>query len=66
MIESVKNWKHFLTGKHIILKPDQKLVAFMFNQKLKGKIKHHKIMRWRIDLSCYSFDIEYKCRPRHL
>ena len=32
----------------------------MFNQKLKGKIKNDKIMRWRIDLSCYSFDIEYQ------
>ena len=32
----------------------------MFNQKLKGKIKNDKIMRWRIDLSCYFFDIEYK------
>ena len=32
----------------------------MFNQKLKGIIKHHKIMPRRIDLSCYCFDIEYK------
>ena len=28
----------------------------MFNQKLKGKIENDKIMRWRIDLSCYFFN----------
>ena len=60
VIESIRHWKHFLTGKHFTLKTDQKSVAFMFNKKLKGKIKNDKIMRWRIDLSCYSFDIEYK------
>ena len=60
VIESIRHWRYFLTGKHFILKTDQKSVAFMFNQKLKGKIKNDKIMRWRIDLSCYSFDIEYK------
>ena len=35
-------------------------MAFMFNQKHKGKIKNDKIMRWRVKLSCYSFDIVYK------
>ena len=60
VIESIRHWRHYLTGRHFTLKTDQKSVAFMFNQKLKGKIKNDKIMRWRIDLSCYSFDIEYK------
>ena len=32
----------------------------MFNQKLRRKIKNEKIMRWQIDLPCYSFNIEYK------
>jgi len=32
----------------------------MFDQKHKGKIKNDKILRWRIELSCYSFDIVYK------
>ena len=60
VIESIRHWKHFLTEKHFTLKTDQKSVAFMFNKKLKGKIKNDKILRWRIDLSCCSFDIEYK------
>ena len=32
----------------------------MFDQWHKGKIKNDKIMRWRVELSCYSFDIVYR------
>ena len=35
-------------------------VSYMFDQKHKGKIKNDKIMRWRLELSCYSFDIVYR------
>jgi len=45
---------------HFTLQTDQKSVTFMFNQKHKGKIKNDKMLCWRIELSCYSFDIVYK------
>ena len=32
----------------------------MFNQRHSGKIKNDKIYRWRLELSCYSFDIVYR------
>ena len=32
----------------------------MFDQRHKGKIKNDKIMRWRVELSCYSYDIIYR------
>ena len=32
----------------------------MFDQRNRGKIKNDKIMRWRIELACYSFDIVYR------
>ena len=32
----------------------------MFDKKNKGKIKNDKIYRWRIELSCFSFDIVYR------
>ena len=35
-------------------------VAYMFDDKQRGKIKNDKIMRWRTELSCYSFDIAYR------
>ena len=60
IIESVRYWKNFLTGKHFSLKTDQKSISYMFDQRHKGKIKNDKIMRWRVELSCYSFDIVYR------
>ena len=32
----------------------------MFDKQHKGKIKNDKIMRWKLELSCYSFDIIYR------
>ena len=60
IIESIRHWKHYLTGKHFTLKTDQKSVSYMFDQRHRGKIKNDKIMRWRVELSCYSFDIVYR------
>ena len=60
IVESIRHWRHFLTGSHFTLRTDQKSVSYMFNQQHKGKIKNDKIMRWRIELSCYSFDIVYR------
>ena len=59
IIESIHHWKHYLTGKHFTLKTDQKSVSYMFDQRHRGKIKNDKIMHWRVELSCYSFDIVY-------
>lgn len=32
----------------------------MFNINHTGKIKNDKIQRWRVELSCYSFDVRYR------
>ena len=42
------------------MRTDQKSVSYMFDQLNRGKIKNDKIMRWRIELACYSFDIVYR------
>ena len=60
IIESVRHWKHFLTGRHFTLTNDQKSVSYMFDQRHKGKIKNDKIMRWGLELSCFSFKINYR------
>ena len=60
IIESVRHWRHFLTGSHFTLQTDQKSVAYMFDKNHKGKVKNDKIHRWRMELSCYSFDIQHK------
>ena len=61
IIESVRKWRHYLTGKHFKLVTDQQSVAYMFEAKHKSKIKNDKIQRWRIELSTYNFDIVYRC-----
>ena len=60
IIESVRHWRHLLTGRHFKLITDQQSVAFMFNKESRNKIKNDKINRWNIELSCYSFDIVYR------
>ena len=60
VVEAVRKWKHYLTNKHFLLITDQKSVSFMFDKRHKNKIKNDKISRWRIELSCYHFDILHK------
>ena len=60
IVEACRKWKHYLLGKSFLIITAQKSVAFMFDSKKKGKIKNDKIMRWRIELSCYQFDIIYR------
>ena len=60
IIETVRHWKHYLTGRHFTLKTDQRSVSFMFDKHLRSKIKNDKIMRWRMELSCFDFDIVYR------
>ena len=59
IIEVIRKWRHYLTGRQFTLITDKKAVSFMFDQSKKVKIKNDKIMRWRTKLSCYSFDIQY-------
>ena len=59
IIEAIRHWRHFLTGRHFTLRTDQKSLSFMFDQRNRGKMKNDKIMRWRIELACYSFDTVY-------
>lgn len=60
IVESVRHWRHYLMGKPFKVITDQKSVSFMFEQHHSSKIKNEKIMRWRLDLSCYKFDIAYR------
>ena len=60
IVEAVRHWRHFLTGRHFNLVTDQKSVSFMFHSHHNGKIKNEKIMRWRMELMCYHFDITYR------
>lgn len=60
IVEAVRKWKHYLSGRHFTLITDQKSVAFMFHTMHKSNIKNDKILRWRLELADYSFDIQYR------
>ena len=38
----------------------------MFDEQHKSKIKNDKILRWRMELSCYDFDIVYQPGPENI
>ena len=60
IVESLREWRHFLIGVHFKLMTDQRSVAFILDYSGKGKIKNEKIGRWRMELSNYKFDILYR------
>ena len=60
IVDALRKLKHYLAGKHFTLITDQQSVAFMFSQVHTGKIKNDKIQRWRLELSCFDFDVVYR------
>ena len=60
IVESVRKWRHYLTGRKFKVITDQEAVSFIFNISAHGKTKNNKIQRWRVDLSCFEYDIQYR------
>ncbi|XP_055862342.1 uncharacterized protein LOC106074444 [Biomphalaria glabrata] len=60
IVESLRKWKHFLIGRPFTLVTDQRSVSFMYCRQNKGKIKNEKIQRWRLELSCFHYDVVYR------
>ena len=60
IVESLRHWRHYLLGRQFQLMTDQKSVAFMFDTTHSSKIKNEKICRWRLELSCFRYDIVYR------
>jgi len=62
IISAVNHFRQYLLGKCFELLTDQQGVAFIFDRKPRNKVKNAKILRWRMDLAEYNFNIKY--RPR--
>ena len=60
VVEAVRHWRHYLLGRKFNLVTDQKSVVFMFSSENRGKIKNDKIIRWRLELACYNYNIIHK------
>ena len=60
IVEAIRKWRHFLIGNAFKLVTDQRSVAFMYDNKQRGKIKNDKIQRWRLELSEFHYDVIYR------
>lgn len=60
IVESIRQWRHYLLGVHFQLLTDQRSVAFIYDRNHHGKIKNDKIQRWKLELSCFSYDVVYR------
>ena len=58
IVESIREWRHFLIGRKFQIITDQKGISYMYDNKRKSKIKNVKIARWRVELS--QFDIKHR------
>ena len=65
IVESIKKWRHFLLNTHFKLLTDQESVSFIYGPKHSGKVKNEKIQRWKIELSCFSYDVVYRPGPEN-
>ena len=59
-MEAVRKWSHFLAARRFKLITDQHSIAFMLDDENHGKIKNAKILRWRIELSQFDYEIVYR------
>ena len=59
-VKAVRRWSHYSLPRKFIIITDQNSVAFMFGNARRNKIKNDKIMRWKMELSQYCYDIVYR------
>ncbi|GFT85182.1 retrovirus-related Pol polyprotein from transposon 17.6 [Trichonephila clavipes] len=54
IVESLRQWRHFLMGKHFEVFTDRQAIAFVFNQRHGSKIKNEHLIRWRLELASFT------------
>ena len=50
VIEATRKWRHLLAGKRFSIITDQNVVAYMYDNRKRPKIKNDKIQCWRLEL----------------
>jgi CRISPR/Cas system CMR-associated protein Cmr5 small subunit len=59
IVETLFHWRHYLIGQYFYIFTDQRSLSFMFDQHHASEVKNEKIMRWRLELAYFKFDIIY-------
>lgn len=57
LIKTVRKWRTILLGNHFTLRTDQQAVSYIFNKRNGGRTKNDKILRWKIELYLYDYEI---------
>lgn len=60
IVESVRKWRDLLLGRKFTILTDQQAAAYMFNMSTPNRIKNDKLLRWRLELSNYCYNIAYR------
>ena len=60
IIEAVRKWGHYLYSHPFTLITDQRSLAFMFDQRNRGKIKNPKIQAWRAELGMFAYEVKHR------
>ena len=64
IVEAMRKWHEFVRSFKTIIKTDQKSVSYIFSHQ-KSRIKNDKLMRWRLELSEYIYEIVYRPGPEN-
>ena len=59
IVESIRKYDNLLKRYGVLVKTDMRIVAFIFADS-KFKVKNEKLMRWRLELAEFQYDISYK------
>ena len=62
IVEALAKWSDLLMSSPMpfTLVTDQRSVSFMFDNRRASKIKNDKILRWRLELSAFQYQIVYR------
>ena len=59
IVEVIGKWSHLLSRRPFKLVTVQRSITYLFDGKSHSKIKNAKLLRWRIELSQFEYDIVY-------
>ena len=60
IVEAIRKWAHLLSGRRYTVVTDQRSVSFMYDVRHSSKIKNKKIMRWRMQLNEFDFEVVFR------